>query len=59
MGVFGTVFDVGHASGPIVTGLLVASLGYGPAFAIVATMLIASIPLFLMIVREEPQTENL
>ena len=59
MGVFGTVFDVGHASGPIVTGLLVASLGYGPAFAIVATVLIASIPLFLMAVREEPQTENL
>ncbi len=59
MGVFGTVFDVGHASGPIVTGLLVASLGYGPAFAIVATILIASIPLFLMTVREEPQAEKL
>ena len=59
MGVFGTVFDVGHASGPIVTGLLVASLGYGPAFAMVATFLLASIPLFLMTVREEPQAKNL
>ena len=28
MGVFGTIFDVGHASGPIVSGLLVANLGY-------------------------------
>ena len=59
MGTFGTIFDVGHAAGPIVTGLLVASFGYGPAFAIVATLLCASIPLFLSTVREEPQTENL
>ena len=59
MGTFGTIFDVGHAAGPIVTGLLVASFGYGPAFAIVATLLCASIPLFLITVREEPQTENL
>ena len=55
MGTFGTIFDVGHASGPIVTGLLVASFGYGPAFAIVATLLCVSIPLFLSVVREEPQ----
>ena len=59
MGTFGTIFDVGHAAGPIVTGLLVASFGYGPAFAIVATLLCVSIPLFLRTVREEPQAENL
>lgn len=59
MGVFGTIFDVGHASGPILTGLLVASMGYGPAFALVAALLLASIPLFLMTVREEPPPDNL
>ncbi len=59
MGVFGTIFDVGHASGPILTGLLVATMGYGPAFALVAALLIASIPLFLMTVREEPPQDNL
>lgn len=59
MGVFGTIFDVGHASGPIVTGLLVAALGYGPAFALVAALLICSIPMFLWIVREEPQPNPL
>lgn len=59
MGTFGTIFDVGHAAGPIVTGLLVASLGYDAAFAIVSTLLCVSIPLFLNTVREEPQTENL
>lgn len=59
MGVFGTIFDVGHASGPIVTGLLVASMGYGPAFALVAALLLASIPLFLMTVREEAPPDTL
>jgi len=38
---------------------LVASSGYGLAFAIVATLLSASIPLFLNTVREEPQTAKL
>ena len=28
MGVFGTIFDIGHASGPILGGLLIGSLGY-------------------------------
>jgi MFS transporter, DHA1 family, multidrug resistance protein len=58
MGTFGTIFDVGHASGPIVTGLLIASLGYGLAFIIVAALLVASVPLFLAMVREEPETGN-
>lgn len=58
MGTFGTIFDVGHAAGPIVTGLLVASLGYGPAFVIVAALLVASVPVFLAIVREEPATAD-
>jgi MFS family permease len=56
MGTFGTIFDVGHAAGPIVTGLLVASLGYSLAFIIVASLLVASVPLFLVTVREEPET---
>ena len=58
MGTFGTIFDIGHASGPIVTGLLVASLGYGPAFIIVASLLIFSVPMFLATVREEPESRD-
>ncbi len=46
MGVFGTIFDVGHASGPILGGLLVGALGYGWAFALMACVLIAVIPWF-------------
>ena len=48
MGVFGTIFDVGHASGPILGGLLVGALGYGPAFAILGTILLAATPVFLL-----------
>lgn len=47
MGTFGTIFDVGHASGPILGGLLVAALDFRLAFAILAVMLLAAIPVFL------------
>jgi MFS family permease len=46
MGVFGTLFDVGPASGPILGGLLVGALGYDWAFALMACVLIAVIPWF-------------
>lgn len=51
MGVFGTIFDVGHASGPLLGGVLVGALGYGPAFAIIAGVLLCSVPWFLAVMR--------
>ena len=53
MGAFGTIFDVGHASGPILGGLLVGALGYGPAFAILGAILLAATPVFLLGMREQ------
>ena len=50
MGVFGTIMDVGHASGPIVTGFLIAALGYRGAFGIVGGLLIAITLLFIIMV---------
>jgi DHA1 family multidrug resistance protein-like MFS transporter len=35
-GVFGTIYDIGDAAGPIGAGLLVAAVGYGPMFRILA-----------------------
>ena len=35
-GVFGTIYDVGDAAGPIVAGLLVAAWGYTQMFQIMA-----------------------
>jgi MFS transporter, DHA1 family, multidrug resistance protein len=57
MGVFGTIFDVGHASGPILGGILIAAWGYLPAFALMAAVLILAIPIFVLTVCEkEPHT---
>lgn len=47
MGAFGTIFDVGHASGPILAGLLVGWLGYQASFPLMAAVLVAAIPVFL------------
>jgi len=47
MGTFGTIFDVGHASGPILGGVLVAWLDFRLAFAILAVVLLAAILVFL------------
>jgi MFS transporter, DHA1 family, multidrug resistance protein len=46
MGTFGTIFDVGHASGPLIAGLLIGLTGSGTdyrlPFAAVAVLLIAA-----------------
>ncbi len=36
MGMQGTIMDIGHASGPLLAGLLIANLSYPTAFAIIA-----------------------
>jgi MFS family permease len=36
MGMQGTIMDIGHASGPLLAGVLIANLSYGQAFAIIA-----------------------
>jgi MFS family permease len=53
MGAFGTIFDVGHASGPILAGLLVGWLGYQISFPLMTIVLVAAIPLFLKNVPQE------
>jgi len=47
MGAFGTIFDVGHASGPILGGLLVGWMGYQVSFPLMASALFLAIPVFL------------
>jgi MFS transporter, DHA1 family, multidrug resistance protein len=45
MGAFGTLFDVGHAAGPILAGALLALSGgqdFRPAFAAIAALLVAA-----------------
>ena len=41
-GVFGTIYDVGDAAGPILAGLLVAAWGYAPMFQLLSVAAIAT-----------------
>jgi MFS family permease len=47
MGTFGTIFDIGHASGPILAGLLIARYDYLISFWTLSAMLVVAIPVFL------------
>jgi len=53
MGVFGTVMDIGHAGGPILTGFLIGLSGYTGAFSGVGVLLLAVTALFAATVRED------
>lgn len=48
MGVFGSLWDIGHASGPLIAGVLIAALGYSHAFAIIAAVIIAALVVFII-----------
>lgn len=46
MGMQGTIMDIGHASGPLLAGLLIARLNYEEAFAVIASVQLAAGGLF-------------
>jgi MFS transporter, DHA1 family, multidrug resistance protein len=47
MGTFGTIFDIGHASGPILAGFLIARVDFFYAFLVMAGILVLSVPVFI------------
>ncbi|MBF0566049.1 MAG: MFS transporter [Nitrospirae bacterium] len=51
MGTFGTIFDIGHASGPILTGFLLVRYSYQHSFWILSGILLIFIPVFVFNVR--------
>ena len=51
MGMQGTIMDIGHASGPLLAGLLIAMLSYGQAFAIIAGIQLAAGAVFWLAMR--------
>lgn len=53
MGTFGTIFDIGHALGPILAGLLLAHLNYQHSFLIIATILVLASFVFDFSVQEK------
>ncbi len=52
MGTFGTIFDIGHASGPILAGFLIARFDYLYAFWIMSGILITALPVFVFGVKK-------
>lgn len=53
MGTFGSIFDIGHALGPILAGLLLAHLSYQYSFLIIAILLILSSFVFVLTISEK------
>lgn len=53
MGVFGTLFDIGHAAGPILAGLLIARLDYLYSCWIMSGILLLAIPVFVFGVKKQ------
>ena len=53
MGTFGTIFDIGHASGPILAGILIAQYNYLYSFWIMSAVLLVSVPVFMRYVGEK------
>lgn len=51
MGTFGTIFDIGHATGPILAGFLLAGHSYIFSFWVMAASLLLAAPIFVMTVK--------
>ena len=51
MGTFGTIFDIGHATGPILAGILLASHSYLFSFWVMSALLLLATPVFVMTVK--------
>lgn len=53
MGVQGTILDIGHASGPILAGIMVKYYSHNAAFSMAAAMLVFAAILFALTIREK------
>jgi MFS transporter, DHA1 family, multidrug resistance protein len=54
-GVFGSIYDVGDAFGPIAAGVLVATLGYARMFQVMALVAFSMAVVFAFAARSSPQ----
>ncbi len=54
MGVFGTIWDIGEAAGPMIAGFLIGGLGYAATFDVLAAI-IAAVTVGLMALVRDPK----
>jgi DHA1 family multidrug resistance protein-like MFS transporter len=53
MGMQGTIMDIGHASGPLLAGLLIARMSYGGAFMVIAAIQLGAAVVFWSAMRKK------
>ena len=53
MGMQGTIMDIGHASGPLLAGLLIARMSYGGAFMVIAAVQVAAAVVFWLTMKNK------
>jgi DHA1 family multidrug resistance protein-like MFS transporter len=49
----GTIMDIGHASGPLLAGLLIARMSYAGAFMIIAGIQLTAAGVFWLAMRKK------
>ena len=52
MGVFGTIWDIGEAAGPMIAGFLIGGLGYAATFDVLAAITAAVMVGLMALVRD-------
>ena len=52
MGVFGTIWDIGEAAGPMIAGFLIGGLGYAGTFDVLAAIIAAAAVGLMVLVRD-------
>ncbi len=52
MGILGSIMDIGHTAGPIVSGIIAALYGFGRAFGAAALLLAVTAAIFLVFYRK-------
>src|SRR6266566_3870250 len=55
MGVFGTIWDVGEAAGPMIAGFLIGGLGYASTFDVLALLTVA-VSIGVVVLVRDPKT---
>jgi MFS family permease len=58
MGVFGTIWDIGEAAGPMIAGFLIGGLGYAATFDVLAAI-IALVTVGLMALVRDPKASRI
>jgi len=54
MGLLGSVMDLGHTTGPLISGLVASAFGYGHAFLGAALVLLGMVTIFSVVLRYSP-----